>query len=290
MGNPQPGAAAGRRRLSFEPRLAASQGRRQRDPGTDVRAAGRLRRPRRLSGRGRRYHRAPQGRGADRPHGASRRPDQPAEPRTSIRTGCTQALERAPSGNRRVAVLCVDLDLFKNVNDSFGHPMGDRLLKQVAERLKPEVRGDNLVARLGGDEFAIVLASDASPNDASDFAARLIEMLSVPLRHRRARGRRSAPASASRCRRATATTCEESDAQRRHGAVPRQVGRRRRPSFLRAGNGPPGAEAPRHGARPAPRLRQWRIRTALSAAGRCCRRPHQRASNRCCAGGIRRRA
>ena len=60
----------------------------------------------------------------------------------------------------RVAVLCVDLDLFKNVNDSFGHPMGDRLLKQVAERLKAEVSGDNLVARLGGDEFAIVLAAD----------------------------------------------------------------------------------------------------------------------------------
>ncbi|QHO76032.1 GGDEF domain-containing protein [Bradyrhizobium sp. CCBAU 051011] len=89
-----------------------------------------------------------------------------------------QALERA-SGNRRVAVLCVDLDLFKNVNDSFGHPMGDRLLKQVAERLKSEVRGDNLVARLGGDEFAIVLASDVSPNEVSDFADRLIGVLSA---------------------------------------------------------------------------------------------------------------
>jgi diguanylate cyclase (GGDEF)-like protein/PAS domain S-box-containing protein len=89
-----------------------------------------------------------------------------------------QALERA-SGNRRVAVLCVDLDLFKNVNDSFGHPMGDRLLKQVAERLKSEVRGDNLAARLGGDEFAIVLVSDVSPNDVSDFADRLIGVLSA---------------------------------------------------------------------------------------------------------------
>ncbi|MCC8940259.1 EAL domain-containing protein [Bradyrhizobium sp. Arg68] len=90
------------------------------------------------------------------------------------------ALERGRSGNKRVAVMCVDLDLFKNVNDSFGHPMGDRLLKQVAERLRAEVRGDNVAARLGGDEFAIVLAADVSPKDASAFAERLIEVLSAP--------------------------------------------------------------------------------------------------------------
>jgi diguanylate cyclase (GGDEF)-like protein/PAS domain S-box-containing protein len=90
-----------------------------------------------------------------------------------------QALERSEGSNKRVAVLCVDLDLFKNVNDAFGHPMGDRLLKAVAERLKAEVRGDNLVARLGGDEFAIVLASGVSPNEASDFSDRLIRTLSA---------------------------------------------------------------------------------------------------------------
>src|SRR4051812_49224698 len=56
------------------------------------------------------------------------------------------ALERSQPAHKRVAVLCVDLDLFKNVNDSFGHPIGDRLLKAVAERLRSEVRGDNLVA------------------------------------------------------------------------------------------------------------------------------------------------
>ena len=89
-----------------------------------------------------------------------------------------QALDRSKRGTH-VAVLCVDLDLFKNVNDSFGHPVGDRLLKQVAERLNSEVRGDNFVARLGGDEFAIVLASDVSPNEASDFADRLIGVLSA---------------------------------------------------------------------------------------------------------------
>jgi diguanylate cyclase (GGDEF)-like protein/PAS domain S-box-containing protein len=82
-------------------------------------------------------------------------------------------------GNTRIAVLCVDLDLFKNVNDSLGHPVGDRLLKLVAERLRTQVRGNNLAARLGGDEFAIILSTDVSPNEVSDFAARLIKVLSA---------------------------------------------------------------------------------------------------------------
>jgi diguanylate cyclase (GGDEF)-like protein/PAS domain S-box-containing protein len=90
-----------------------------------------------------------------------------------------QALEQDTSGNKRVAVLCVDLDLFKNVNDSFGHPMGDRLLRLVADRLRSQVRGGNIAARLGGDEFAVILASDVSPNEASDFAAWLIKTLSA---------------------------------------------------------------------------------------------------------------
>jgi diguanylate cyclase (GGDEF)-like protein/PAS domain S-box-containing protein len=89
-----------------------------------------------------------------------------------------QMLERSEAG-KHIAVLCVDLDLFKNVNDSFGHPTGDRLLKQVAERLRAEIRGDNIAARLGGDEFAIVLASGVSPHEASDFANRLIRVLSA---------------------------------------------------------------------------------------------------------------
>jgi diguanylate cyclase (GGDEF)-like protein/PAS domain S-box-containing protein len=90
-----------------------------------------------------------------------------------------QALDQGHAENKRVAVLCVDLDLFKNVNDSFGHPMGDRLLRLVADRLRSQLRGNNLVARLGGDEFAVILASDVSPNEASDYAARLIKILSA---------------------------------------------------------------------------------------------------------------
>jgi diguanylate cyclase (GGDEF)-like protein/PAS domain S-box-containing protein len=91
-----------------------------------------------------------------------------------------EALDGARSQGKRVAVLCLDLDLFKNVNDSLGHPIGDRLLRMVADRLRAEVAGNNLAARLGRDEFAVILASDVSPHDASAFAGRLIKTLSAP--------------------------------------------------------------------------------------------------------------
>ena len=90
-----------------------------------------------------------------------------------------QALDEAQADGERVAVLCVDLDLFKNVNDSFGHPMGDRLLRLVADRLRSQVLGNHVAARLGGDEFALILASDVSPNEVSDFSTRLINVLSA---------------------------------------------------------------------------------------------------------------
>jgi diguanylate cyclase (GGDEF)-like protein len=89
-----------------------------------------------------------------------------------------QALDQA--SGKRVGVLYLDLDLFKNVNDSFGHPVGDRLLKEVAARLSTAVRGANLAARLGGDEFAVILAADVTPNEASACAGLLIDLLKAP--------------------------------------------------------------------------------------------------------------
>ncbi len=91
-----------------------------------------------------------------------------------------QDLERSRLAGKNIAVLCIDLDLFKNVNDSFGHPTGDRLLMLVAGRLAADARQDSLVARLGGDEFAMILGTDVSPNEISDHAIRIIESLSAP--------------------------------------------------------------------------------------------------------------
>jgi diguanylate cyclase (GGDEF)-like protein len=78
------------------------------------------------------------------------------------------------------AVLCVDLDQFKNVNDTLGHPTGDLLLRAVAERLRGCVREGEIVARLGGDEFAIVQAGTDQPAHASLLAERIIEVLGKP--------------------------------------------------------------------------------------------------------------
>ena len=82
--------------------------------------------------------------------------------------------------DRQCAVLCIDLDHFKAVNDTLGHPTGDGLLQAVAQRLTACVRQGDTAARLGGDEFAIVLRGIAGQHEAGDLAQRVIETVSRP--------------------------------------------------------------------------------------------------------------
>ena len=86
-------------------------------------------------------------------------------------------MERSLSRGETFAVLYIDLDRFKGVNDTLGHPAGDALLCAVTERLQLLVRGIDSVARLGGDEFAIIQLG-ARPTDASELAASIIDMIS----------------------------------------------------------------------------------------------------------------
>lgn len=91
-----------------------------------------------------------------------------------------EALEQRRRRGDGVALLCLDLDHFKQVNDTLGHPAGDALLKAVAERLLACVRESDVVARLGGDEFAILQHDAVQPEQAGALAQRVIETLSAP--------------------------------------------------------------------------------------------------------------
>lgn len=81
-----------------------------------------------------------------------------------------------------LAVHCIDLDDFKPVNDRFGHPAGDRLLQAVAERLRENMRGDDIAARLGGDEFVFVQTGIRQAGEAEAMARRLERCLGQPYR------------------------------------------------------------------------------------------------------------
>jgi diguanylate cyclase (GGDEF)-like protein/PAS domain S-box-containing protein len=81
-----------------------------------------------------------------------------------------------------LAVIFLDLDDFKTINDSLGHAAGDEVLVEVARRLDANIRGGDTAARFGGDEFAVLLEDIAGSHDAADTAQRILEMLALPIR------------------------------------------------------------------------------------------------------------
>ena len=99
--------------------------------------------------------------------------------RLLFRQRLEDALHR-PARGERCAILCLDLDQFKDVNDTLGHPVGDALLKSVTQRLCGLVRQTDTVARLGGDEFAIVQSRFDQPSESTALADRLLHELSQP--------------------------------------------------------------------------------------------------------------
>lgn len=113
--------------------------------------------------------------------------------RELFRARLAQSLELAKRHDRQIAILFMDLDNFKRINDTLGHSVGDRLLRTTAERLSKCLRtsdavsrsgvkaGEDTLARMGGDEFMILLSEIRRSEDAANVAARILESLSEPL-------------------------------------------------------------------------------------------------------------
>jgi diguanylate cyclase (GGDEF)-like protein/PAS domain S-box-containing protein len=100
--------------------------------------------------------------------------------RLLVRSHLAHALGQAQRHHRQVGVLYLDLDRFKNINDSLGYPVGDEILVALTQRLSSRMRSEDLLARLGGDEFLLVLDQMESPEDAASMARSLLELLTHP--------------------------------------------------------------------------------------------------------------
>jgi diguanylate cyclase (GGDEF)-like protein/PAS domain S-box-containing protein len=92
-----------------------------------------------------------------------------------------QMVSLAKRGNQRFALLFVDLDGFKRINDSYGHEAGDRVLKTVAARLSACIRSSDIVGRMGGDEFTVILSTLTNYEDAGQVAEKILQTLRRPI-------------------------------------------------------------------------------------------------------------
>jgi diguanylate cyclase (GGDEF)-like protein len=89
-------------------------------------------------------------------------------------------ITKVRNGGPTAAVFYIDLDHFKDVNDTLGHPVGDELIRSVTQRLSRTLRGDDLVARLGGDEFAVITSGGFDHGTLQAIATRMIATICAP--------------------------------------------------------------------------------------------------------------
>ena len=101
--------------------------------------------------------------------------------RILLQAQLNQALERATRRQQRIAVMVLDLDGFKTVNDSLGHPAGDLLLQVIGKRLQRLLRREDTVARLGGDEFAVIAENVSNSNNPGLIAEKIIQAVAEPV-------------------------------------------------------------------------------------------------------------
>jgi diguanylate cyclase (GGDEF)-like protein/PAS domain S-box-containing protein len=100
--------------------------------------------------------------------------------RTMLRQRIDETLNQSRRSGSKVAVVCIDLDDFKTINETLGHATGDKVLRGVAKRLRSSLRQEDLVGRLGADEFIVVQSGIVRPEEASDLARRLISAVIEP--------------------------------------------------------------------------------------------------------------
>ena len=100
--------------------------------------------------------------------------------RTLLNDRLVQAISQAKRNNTKLSVMFLDLDRFKNINDTLGHMIGDNLLQAVAERLKKCLRECDTLARIGGDEFTIILPEIHGKNDSALIAEKILDTLKAP--------------------------------------------------------------------------------------------------------------
>ncbi len=201
--------------------------------------------------------------------------------RTVLRDRMERALNEWRTDNM-CAIHFIDLDQFKQVNDTLGHTRGDMLLEAVAERLKNAIRDADVISRFGGDEFVILQAPIKSIEQGEALATRVLNALGRHLRSRRTQGRRH--------RQHRHRARQEPDrsgaivAQRRHRALSGEGGRPRHLALVRGQDGSQRPGAPGAGVRLAQRDRERSVRAPLSADLQSQDHGASRPARRCCDG------